>query len=74
MWYLQLTRPILVPEYYVPAPKGKTGYEGPLYTAYTHEGFAYEYQPGPPVPPEIPDIGQIVQDEYPEEPRAYTMF
>ena len=64
----------MVPEYYAPAPKSQSGAEGPLYTAYTDEGYTYEYQPGVPVPPEIPDIQQIIQDSVPEGPEAYKIY
>lgn len=73
MWYLKLSRPD--PEYYVTAPKGQKASEGPLYTAYTDEGYSYEFQPGPPVPPEIPDDRiQIAKDAEVEGIVPYTQW
>ena len=61
--YLNLTRVFLPPEYFVTAPKRQAGIEGPLFTGYRDEGYLYDYQPGPPVPPEIPsDHFQIAMD------------
>jgi len=71
MWYLKLSR---VPEYYAPAPKGQPGAAGPLFTAYTDEGYTYEFQPGVPVPPEIPSIQQITMDAEIEGPEAYKIY
>jgi hypothetical protein len=37
-------------------------------SAYEAETFTYKYTPGPPVPPEIPSVEQIVVDTDPVEP------